>query len=540
MFNKITNRILLGYAVPLLILILLAVFARRNGLKAIALKEQTILIEHEMEEVDEVAYELSEMVSNTRGHALFPGSERYRTAYNTAYAAFSKNGTDLINNLTIESQSALARELMQEGERLHLLSKEVFQLIDANSPESARRKLQLLSVETANTKRRELLVQLEATLAKTLDDFEAAERFLLQLTAIGILIVSLAIIAAGLTIIRPLRQQLPAVVSAAEQIAAGDLSQTIQVTADKSELGVLLAAFRRMNQNLNALIAQAQKSGIQISTSTTQIAAAGRQLEATVTEQVASINEVQATSQEIATTAGDLAQTIDEVTEHSQNTAAAASRSQVSLGQIQGAMQQLVQATETISAKLGVMDEKASNINNVVTTITKVADQTNLLSLNAAIEAEKAGEYGAGFAVVAREIRRLADQTAVATLEIEQMVKEMQSSVSGGVMEMDKFNKEVSQYVEEVGQISGQISQVIEDVQGLTPRFEAVSQRMDQQYQGAEQISVAIAQLSEASHQTVESLQETNGALTQLDDAAQGLQKEISTFKCKVADHPRT
>ena len=325
----------------------------------------------------------------------------------------------------------------------------------------------------------------------------------------------------------------------AEQIAAGDLSQTIAVTTDKSELGALLAAFRQMNQGLNALIAQAQKSGIQISTSTTQIAAAGRQLEATVTEQVASINEVQATSQEIATTAGDLAQTIDEVTEQSHNTAAAASRSQVSLGQIQLAMQQLVQATETISAKLGVMDEKASNINNVVTTITKVADQTNLLSLNAAIEAEKAGEYGAGFAVVAREIRRLADQTAVATLEIEQMVKEMQSSVSRGVMEMDKFNKEVSQYVEEVGQVSSQISQVIQDVQGLTPSFEAVSQRMDEQYQGAEQISIAIAQLSEASHQTVESLQETNSALAQLDDAAQGLQKEISTFKCNVSDHSR-
>ena len=70
------------------------------------------------------------------------------------------------------------------------------------------------------------------------------------------------------------------------------------------------------------------------------------------------------------------------------------------------------------------------------------------VGLHAAIEAEKAGEYGAGFAVVAREIRRLADQTAVATLEIEQMVKEMQSAVSTGVMEMDKFNKEVSSSVQ--------------------------------------------------------------------------------------------
>ena len=194
-------------------------------------------------------------------------------------------------------------------------------------------------------------------------------------------------------------------------------------------------------------------------------------------------------------------------------------------------MQNLVVATQLISRKLSIMDEKANNINNVVTTITKVAAQTNLLSLNAAIEAEKAGEYGAGFAVVAREIRRLADQSAVATLEIEQMVKEMQSSVSTGVMEVDKFSKEVSQYVADVGGISAQIAGFIKDVQSLAPRFGVVSQSMDEQYRGAEQISMAIAQLSEASSQTVQSLQETNNALTQLDDAAQGLQREISQFK---------
>ena len=96
-----------------------------------------------------------------------------------------------------------------------------------------------------------------------------------------------------------------------------------------------------------------------------------------------------------------------------------------------------------MNAKLAVLNEKASNINQVVTTITKVADQTNLLSLNAAIEAEKAGEHGRGFAVVATEIRRLADQTAIASYDIEQLVKEMQSAVSAGVMGMDKFSEEV-------------------------------------------------------------------------------------------------
>ena len=135
-------------------------------------------------------------------------------------------------------------------------------------------------------------------------------------------------------------------------------------------------------------------------------------------------------------------------------------------------MRQVMDAAGSINAKLAVLNEKAGNINQVVTTITKVADQTNLLSLNAAIEAEKAGEYGRGFAVVATEIRRLADQTAVATYDIEQMVKEIQSAVSAGVMGMDKFSEEVRRGMQEVQQVGGQLSQIIQQVQALAPRVE--------------------------------------------------------------------
>lgn len=203
---------------------------------------------------------------------------------------------------------------------------------------------------------------------------------------------------------------------------------------------------------------------------------------------------------------------------------------------MEATMRQLAASTATLSAKLGAMSEKANNINTVITTITKVADQTNLLSLNAAIEAEKSGEYGLGFAVVAREIRRLADQTAVATLDIEQMVKEMQSAVSTGVMEMDKFTREVDRGVDDVGSISVQLAQVIEQVQALTPQFSQVNQGMEMQSQGAQQINEAMTQLSESSRQTATSLRETNTAIAQLNQAAQGMNQEISRFKVPT-DH---
>ena len=333
------------------------------------------------------------------------------------------------------------------------------------------------------------------------------------------------------TVAKPLGTKIQKVIKVAENISDGDLTTEIEVLDEQDEIGTLMVAFQKMTQSLNSLITQVQQSGIQITTSTTQIAASGRQLESTVAQQVASTNEVTATGKEIANTSQELRHTIEEVAAVSEETAIAADKGQKELMRMEDTMIQLKNSTSSISAKLGVISEKANNINQVVTTITKVADQTNLLSLNAAIEAEKAGEYGTGFAVVAREIRRLADQTAVATLDIEQMVKDMQSAVATGVMEMDKFTKEVSNSVTDVRNISEQLAQIIQQVQSLTPRFENVNQGMGTQCQGAQEISKAMEQLSEASQQTAESLSETNLALEQLNNAAQSLQQEISRFK---------
>ncbi|WP_024641282.1 methyl-accepting chemotaxis protein, partial [Pseudomonas syringae] len=161
----------------------------------------------------------------------------------------------------------------------------------------------------------------------------------------------------------------------------------------------------------------------------------------------------------------------------------------------------------------------------------KVADQTNLLSLNAAIEAEKAGEYGRGFAVVATEVRRLADQTAVATYDIEQMVREIQSAVSAGVMGMDKFSEEVRRGMFEVTQVGEQLSQIIHQVQALAPRVLMVNEGMQAQATGAEQINQALVQLADASSQTVESLRQASFAIDELSQVAVGLRSGVSRFK---------
>lgn len=327
-----------------------------------------------------------------------------------------------------------------------------------------------------------------------------------------------------------IQQSLGNAVSAAESVAQGDLTQTIESNSSDG-IGRLLTSIKNMTRSLNSLVSQVSQSGIQVTSSATQIAASSRQLESTLTEQAAATNQITATAKEIAATAEELAHGMEQLSSVASDTTTVASDGQQSLMQMENTIRQLSHATNGIAAKLGLINEKANNINSVVTTITKVADQTNLLSLNAAIEAEKAGEYGSGFSVVAREIRRLADQTAVATLEIETMVQDMQSSVSTGVMEMDKFKQDIDRGVNDVQDISQKVGTVIDQIQTLTPEFETVSLGMEAQAQGAQQIRVAMEQLNDTSQQTMDAVQESNQSIMLLNQVVQALQQEISRFK---------
>jgi methyl-accepting chemotaxis protein WspA len=149
-----------------------------------------------------------------------------------------------------------------------------------------------------------------------------------------------------------------------------------------------------MSRNLNSLIVKVQQSGIQVTTSATEISASSKQVEAAMTEQAASTNQVVATIREITAMSENLARVTETIEIKAQSTAAIASEGQKDLGQMEFTMQQLAQGTDSMSARLGTISEKVNNINAVILTINKVADQTNLLSLNAAIEAEKAGNTG--------------------------------------------------------------------------------------------------------------------------------------------------
>ena len=347
---------------------------------------------------------------------------------------------------------------------------------------------------------------------------------------LAILVVVIVAALSAMSLQRAISLPIQQIVTTLKVLGAGDLSARLDMQR-RDEFNLIENGFNSMADELKTLVAQAQRSAVQMTTSITEIAATSKQQQATASETAATTTEIGATSREIAATSRDLVRTMGEVADSAEQTSLLAGSGQSGLARMADVMRLVVGAADVVNAKLAILNEKAGTINHVVTTIVKVADQTNLLSLNAAIEAEKAGEYGRGFAVVATQVRRLADQTAVATYDIEQMVREIQSAVSAGVMGMDKFSEEVRRGNNEMAQVGDQLTQIIHQVQSLAPRVQMVDEGMQAQATGAEQINQALVQLSESSSQTVDSLRQAGAAIDELNQVASSLRNGVSRFK---------
>ncbi len=328
-----------------------------------------------------------------------------------------------------------------------------------------------------------------------------------------------------------LKHKVASILQGVNRAAKGDLTVKINLRDEYGTIGELSKAIQMMLDNLSHLVKQVQLTGIQVLSAATQISATAREQEATIAEQAASTSHVVVSSTEISNISKDLLATMDAINKVTENTGKSALDGKSALSDMQRTIQHLDTATQTISSKLVILNEKAQNINTVVTTINRVADQTNLLSLNAAIEAEKAGEYGRGFSVVATEIRRLADQTAVATWDIEQMVKEMLTAVSAGVMGMEKFSQEVTKGVNNVNNVGNKLNHVIEQIEVLPFQFDKVTESMQIQTQKALIIKDSIEQLDDVAKNTVQSILQSNQSISMLKDTVKNLQQNVSIFK---------
>ena len=336
----------------------------------------------------------------------------------------------------------------------------------------------------------------------------------------------------GAVILKGVLHALAAVTNRMRSMAEADADLTVRLNIQsKDEVGILAGYIDQFVDKIASVLGGVKNATDSLGGTAVEMYATSKQQETTIHHFGASTTEIAAAVRQITVTGNELVNTMSEVEGVAKNSAGLAAASRSGLIEMKSVMQHLADQSASISEKLEQINSKTKDISGVVVTITKVADQTNLLSVNAALEAEKAGEHGRGFLVVAREIRRLADQTASATLDIEHTVKHMQSAVSSGVMEMDKFASQVTNSVNQVETVGQTLTTIIESVEVMKNQFGSVSQGMNSQNLGAKQIGEAMSTLSDNVKVTMQSLGEFTKAADQMRNSVSALNNEVVRFR---------
>jgi methyl-accepting chemotaxis protein WspA len=336
------------------------------------------------------------------------------------------------------------------------------------------------------------------------------------------------------TLIRTINKSLLQVTEKLEDLATGDADLTKRIPViSKDEVGKLSQNFNLVLDKLNKLVRGIQTSGGDLNFSAEKMAISSQSLNKTVKGFGDFTFEVVNTTKQISSTSVDLLETMNDVSKVASNTAQLAISGQSSLSEMKENMSKMEESSNSIAVKLAVISDKAASINHVLFAIFKVAERINLLSFNASIEAEKAGEYGKGFSVVAREIRRLADQTRSATTDIGKIVGDMKGAVSEGVKEVGNFSEEVTDYIEHLRGTTKQLVQIIREVQNLRPQFEKVYHGMQDQAEGAVLIENSIVELSDGAKVAAKAVSETEQNILKVKQSASDLQEEVGRYKVR-------
>jgi len=369
-------------------------------------------------------------------------------------------------------------------------------------------------------------------LSTTEQDLLADSISLVQLTSIIGLVVSIVIgifICVFITnlIVKPIKQ----VINNIHTIAKGDLTSTPLRLTEKDELSELAKAINEMNRSLLTTVRHVHDTALQISSSSEQLLSTTQQTSSNILEQqsqtemvAAAMNEMSATAQEVTNHIAGTSQAAQEA-----NSETSEGRNIVD-GSIQ-AIQHLASQIENTADVIHQLEEDSDNIGKVLDVIKGIAEQTNLLALNAAIEAARAGEQGRGFAVVADEVRTLAGRTQESTAEINQVIEKLQTGSQKAVDVMNKSRKEAQSVVDQATQAGTSLSSISSSVERINDMSSQIASASEQQNETVEEINRNVINISELGHKTTSNAEETSTAAEGLTQLAKDLEDSIGKFR---------
>ncbi len=309
----------------------------------------------------------------------------------------------------------------------------------------------------------------------------------------------------------------------ARQLAAGDLTRRIEIQS-QDEMQRIAASFNDMAAQFEELLRQ-------ISGATTQLASASEELAAVADDSTRNVQRQRQETDQVATAMQEMASTVQEVAGNANSTAGATaqtdrqSRSGLEVVRAASAsISDLAREVENAAAVIGRVSSDSERIGAVLDVIRGIAEQTNLLALNAAIEAARAGEQGRGFAVVADEVRTLAGRTHQSTQEIQDMIENLQTSVREAVQAMDNSQRQAQGGVQRADEAAGVLESISEAVSGISDMNVQIASAAEQQSVTAEQINRSIISIREVSEQTAAASEQSMAASQELARLAAELQ----------------
>jgi methyl-accepting chemotaxis protein len=410
---------------------------------------------------------------------------------------------------------------------------EAIALVRAGKEDEAQQLRRTKWVATANHLRdqTDALVKLNSTgaakaSAKAENDVASATRTGVVALVVGIILA----LTLSFLISRRIEQRLHASVAAARRIAAGDLRGTLP-PASRDEVGELITSVSNMQESLRSAMNETLQGAARVLEASTALNGAVAQIDAAASVQSSAASAIAANVEELTVSINHVADSTGEAARLVAVSDRQAGEGCEAIGRLVGQIGQVAEVVENAAQQIGQLKDDSEKISRIVAVIREIADQTNLLALNAAIEAARAGEQGRGFAVVADEVRKLAERTAHSTVEISNMVSAIQQSttqvVSGIGRGVELVEGSVS-LATQVGSAIGELREMAQNVSGIVVDLDT---SLREQATASNDVAVKIEQIATKAEEFSGIAHATSSASDSLSSTAHDMQRVVGRFQ---------